>query len=76
MRHVRIIALLSGALYVPNNGSSLVVYLDTLLVNILSVRFHISLLKVGGKAVHVLVVGENGQGFGTEKAGPRIKPHG
>ena len=52
----------------PDNGTCLVIYLDTGLVDIFSIRFHVSLLKVGGKAVHVLIVGQNGQRFGTEKA--------
>ena len=53
---------------VPNNRSSLEVHLETLLVDILSIRFHVTLLEIGGETVHVLVVRQNGQRFGAEKA--------
>ena len=35
--------------------------------DLLSIRLHVSLLKVGGEAVHVLVVGEQGVRLGTEE---------
>jgi hypothetical protein len=37
------------------------------------VGFHVSLLKVRGKSAHVLIVGENSDRFGTEKAVARRK---
>ena len=38
-----------------------------MLLNLLSVRLHVALLKVGGEAVHVLVVREQGVRLGTEE---------
>ena len=35
--------------------------------DLLSIRLHVSLLKVGGEAVHVLVVGEQGVRLSTEE---------
>ena len=36
-------------------------------LNLLAIRLHVTLLKVGGEAVHVLVVGEQGVRLGAEK---------
>src|SRR5690606_25550987 len=47
-----------GARFAPNNGSGLVVHTVSLAIDVFTVTFHISLLEVGRKAVHILVVRE------------------
>mmetsp|Transcript_33483 Transcript_33483/g.81083 ORF Transcript_33483/g.81083 Transcript_33483/m.81083 type:complete len:339 (-) Transcript_33483:241-1257(-) len=56
-----------GSWFSPDDGSSLVGDLVAVSGNVLSVGFHISLLEVGSESVHVLVIWQNGQGFGSEK---------
>mmetsp|Transcript_4222 Transcript_4222/g.8573 ORF Transcript_4222/g.8573 Transcript_4222/m.8573 type:complete len:425 (-) Transcript_4222:52-1326(-) len=56
-----------GSRFTPNNGTSLVIHLETVLVDIFSVRLHVTLLKVGRKAVHVLIVWQNGHRFGVKE---------
>ena len=36
-------------------------------MHLLSVGLHVSLLEVGGEAVHILVVGQEGVGLGAEE---------
>src|SRR5215831_9099083 len=38
-------------------------------VNALAIAFHITLLKIGGKAMHVLIIRQNGFSLGTKKIG-------
>lgn len=52
----------------PNNGTGLNLDSLAVVVNVLAVGLHVALLKVGSKAVHVLVVRENGKRFGAKEA--------
>ena len=57
-----------GSRLTPDDGTgSVVVDGPAVAVNALAVTFHVALLEVGGKAVEVLVVGENGVAFGSVK---------
>ena len=47
-----------GSRLSPNNGASGVVYFFPVPRDIFPVGFHVSLLKVGGEAMHVLVIGQ------------------
>lgn len=49
-----------GSRLSPNDGTGLVIHLETLVINVLAVGLHVSLLEVGGEAVHVLIIGKNG----------------
>ena len=54
-----------GARLTPDDGAGLVVDLVAVAIHVLAVGFHVALLEVGGEAVHVLVVGQDGLGFGA-----------
>mmetsp|Transcript_25178 Transcript_25178/g.35477 ORF Transcript_25178/g.35477 Transcript_25178/m.35477 type:complete len:222 (+) Transcript_25178:674-1339(+) len=56
-----------GSRFAPDDGSCLNTNLFAILGNVLSVRFHISLLEVCCKTVHVLIVRKDGNRFGTVK---------
>ena len=56
-----------GSRFSPNNRSCLHRNLLTVLGNGFSVRLHISLLKVSSKAVHVLIVWQDGNRLGLVK---------
>mmetsp|Transcript_9105 Transcript_9105/g.15829 ORF Transcript_9105/g.15829 Transcript_9105/m.15829 type:complete len:501 (-) Transcript_9105:206-1708(-) len=47
----------------PNDGTRLDIASLAIFGNVLSITFHISLLEVRRESVHVLIVGEDGQGF-------------
>lgn len=49
-----------GSRFSPNDGTGLVIHLEALVINVLAVGLHVSLLEVGGEAVHVLIIGKNG----------------
>lgn len=58
-----------GAGFAPDNraggpGDGVAVAIDAL-----PIAFHISLLEIGGKAVHILVIGQNSFGLGAEEIG-------
>mmetsp|Transcript_8499 Transcript_8499/g.12413 ORF Transcript_8499/g.12413 Transcript_8499/m.12413 type:complete len:207 (+) Transcript_8499:150-770(+) len=48
-----------GSRLSPNNGSSLDIHLLPVPANVLSIRFHITLLKVCRKTMHVLIIWQN-----------------
>src|SRR5690606_9523160 len=52
-----------GARLAPDDWASLVIHRVAVTVNVLAVGFHVALLEVGRKAVHVLVVRQNRFGF-------------
>mmetsp|Transcript_16392 Transcript_16392/g.37595 ORF Transcript_16392/g.37595 Transcript_16392/m.37595 type:complete len:276 (+) Transcript_16392:412-1239(+) len=56
-----------GSGFSPNNRSGLAVNLFSVLGDVLSVGFHVTLLEVGRESVHVLVVRQNGTGFAVVK---------
>lgn len=54
-----------GPRLTPDDWASLVIHRIAVTVNVFTVGFHVALLEVGRKAVHILVVRQNGFGFGT-----------
>ena len=54
-----------GAGFSPNDGSGLVVDCFTISAYVFSITLHISLLEIGRESVHVLIIRENGFGFGS-----------
>ena len=56
-----------GARLAPDDWASLVIHRVAVTVNVLAVGFHVALLEVGRKAVHVLVVRQNRFGFSAEE---------
>src|SRR6185437_13996452 len=56
-----------GARFAPNDRSGRIVNRLAVPVDVLAIAFHIALLKVSRKAVHILVVWQNSIGFGVEK---------
>src|SRR5690554_882670 len=53
----------------PNYGAGAVSHFISVSVGMLAIALHISLLKIGGEAVHILVVRQNSFGFGPKKIG-------
>lgn len=51
----------------PDDRASLVIHDVAVTVNVLTVGFHVALLEVSGKAMHVLIVRQNCFGFGAEE---------
>lgn len=51
----------------PDDWASLVIHCVTVTVNVFTVGFHVALLEVGRKTVHVLVVWQNRFGFSPEE---------
>mmetsp|Transcript_30247 Transcript_30247/g.63716 ORF Transcript_30247/g.63716 Transcript_30247/m.63716 type:complete len:581 (-) Transcript_30247:150-1892(-) len=51
--------------FAPNDRSGLDVDLLSVFGDVLPVGFHVPLLEVGGEAMHVLIVREDGEGFGA-----------
>src|SRR5690349_8764080 len=58
-----------GAGFAPNNRTGIVPNVFTSAVNAFAIAFHVALLKIGGKAMHVLVVRENGLRLAIEEVG-------
>src|ERR1044072_9310479 len=58
-----------GAWFAPNNRTGIVPYGFTPAVNAFTIAFHVALLKIGGKAMHVLIVRQNGFGLAIEEVG-------
>ena len=56
-----------GARLAPDDWASLIIHRVTVTVNVLAVGFHVALLEVGRKAVHILVVRQNRFGFSAEE---------
>lgn len=52
-----------GARLSPHNRTSIVVHTRSFLGNVFAIRFHVTLLEVGSKAVHILVIGQKCMGF-------------
>src|SRR5688572_19728713 len=52
-----------SARFAPDDRASLVIHRVAVTVNELTVRFHVALLEVSGKTVHVLVVWQDSFGF-------------
>src|SRR5688572_14203383 len=51
----------------PNDRTCLVTHFFSVTVDILAIAFHISLLEISRKTMHVLVIGENCFGIRIEK---------
>src|SRR5471030_131563 len=49
----------------PNDWAGLIVHWIAVTVNVFTVGFHVALLEVSGKAVHVLVIWQDSFGFGA-----------
>src|SRR5262245_62044945 len=49
-----------GSRFTPDHWSCRIIHFIAVAVNILTIAFHISLLKICCKAMHVLIVGEDG----------------
>src|SRR6185436_3742053 len=66
-----------GAGFAPDNRPRTVPHLFSPAVNAFTIAFHIALLKVGGKAMHILVVRQYSLRLSIEEAGvPKpYKPH-
>mmetsp|Transcript_27967 Transcript_27967/g.64778 ORF Transcript_27967/g.64778 Transcript_27967/m.64778 type:complete len:246 (-) Transcript_27967:922-1659(-) len=56
-----------GSRLAPKNGSSLHAHLFSVPGDVLPVGLHISLLEVRRKAMHVLIIRQNGNRFGSKK---------
>ena len=56
-----------GSRLAPDDGTRLPFDFVVVLRDVFAVAFHINLLKVGGEAVHGLVVGQNGVCLGAEE---------
>lgn len=56
-----------GARLAPDDRARLVIHGVAVTVNVFTVGFHVALLEVGGKAVHILVVRQNRFGFSAEE---------
>ena len=54
-----------GPWFPPHDGACLVVHAGSGLGDVLSVGLHVTLLEIGSKAVHVLVIGQQGVGLTT-----------
>ena len=57
------------ARFSPDDWSSLDVNGLAIAIDVFSIGFHVSLLEIGSKSMHVLVIRENRQRFCIEKAG-------
>ena len=53
--------------FAPDNRTGLVSDGLSAAVNLFTIAFHVALLEIGGKAVKVLVVWQNGLAFGAKK---------
>ncbi|MCY1530973.1 hypothetical protein D9M68_661830 [compost metagenome] len=51
----------------PNDGAGFIIHRLAVSVHMLTVTFHVALLKISRKAMQVLVVGQNGLGFRMEE---------
>ncbi|SVK52092.1 Uncharacterised protein [Acinetobacter baumannii] len=51
----------------PDDRAGLVIHRIAVAIDVLAVGFHVALLEVSGKTVHVLIVRQNGFGFGAEE---------
>src|SRR5690606_12438141 len=56
-----------GAGLSPDDGTGLVVDRRAVTVHVFAVALHVTLLEVGSEPVQVLVVGQDGVGFGVKK---------
>lgn len=56
-----------GARLTPDDRAGLVIHRIAVAIDVLAVGFHVALLEVSGKTVHVLIVRQNGFGFGAEE---------
>ena len=56
-----------GAGFAPDDWAGLVVNARAVAGDVLAVGLHVALLEIGGKTVHVLVVGQDGHRLGAEE---------
>ena len=56
-----------GTRLTPKDRSCLDIHLLTALADVLSVRFHVSLLEISWESMHVLIIGQNRKSFSLEK---------
>src|SRR4051812_1836428 len=57
------------ACFSPNNRTGRVVYFVSVAINTFTVTFHIPLLKIRGKAMHILIIRQNCFALSTKKVG-------
>src|SRR5688572_9294631 len=58
-----------SAWFAPDNRPCTVPHRFSSAVNAFAIAFHVALLKIGGKAMQVLIVRQNGLGLTIEKVG-------
>src|SRR5258708_26482109 len=51
----------------PDNGAGLVVHFPALQIDMLPIALHIQLLQVGTEASQVMIIGQDGNGFGIKE---------